>query len=169
MTAQPGDGDPVVALLGEQVRRLAGEMVGPLRRLRMRYGEAVVEIEWQPCAPPGAGSPLAAPGAAIAVPDPERVAGAPVGAAGAATRTPGAHHVIAAPVVGTFYRSPAPGSPPFVGVGDVVEPGQVIGIVEAMKLMNQVTADQPGRVVEVLVADGEAVEYEQPLIALTAA
>jgi acetyl-CoA carboxylase biotin carboxyl carrier protein len=74
--------------------------------------------------------------------------------------------VVRAPVVGTFYRSREPGAAPFVAVGDVVRPGQVVGIVEAMKLMNEVTAGQAGRVVELLVEDGKPVEYDQPLIAL---
>ena len=90
--------------------------------------------------------------------------------AGAGRRPAGARSptglTVRAPVVGTFYRAPEPGAPPFVAVGDLIRPGQVVGIVEAMKLMNEVTADQAGRVVEVLVDDGQPVEYDQPLIAL---
>ena len=69
-------------------------------------------------------------------------------------------------MVGTFYRAPEPGAAPFVTVGDLVRPGQVVGIVEAMKLMNEVTAERAGRVTEVLVDDGRPVEYDQPLVAL---
>ncbi|MBM0277884.1 acetyl-CoA carboxylase biotin carboxyl carrier protein, partial [Micromonospora tarensis] len=65
-----------------------------------------------------------------------------------------------------FYRAPEPGAPPFVAVGDLVRPGQPIAIVEAMKLMNEVTAERAGRVVAVLVEDGQPVEYDQPLVEL---
>lgn len=72
--------------------------------------------------------------------------------------------VVTAPLVGTFYRAPGPGERPFVDIGDRVEPGQPIGIVEAMKLMNQVPCEHAGIVVEVLVADATAVEFGQPLV-----
>jgi acetyl-CoA carboxylase biotin carboxyl carrier protein len=75
-------------------------------------------------------------------------------------------HPIKAPLVGTFYRSGQPGADPFVKVGDVVEPGQTIGIVEAMKLMNQVTSDVKGTVADILVEDGQWVEFEQALVLL---
>ena len=70
---------------------------------------------------------------------------------------------IRAPMVGVFYRAPEPGAKPFVSEGDLVEPGQQVGIVEAMKLMVPIEADQHGRIVEILVANGESVEYDQPL------
>ena len=75
-------------------------------------------------------------------------------------------HPILAPLVGTFYRSGQPGANPFVEVGDVVEPGQTVVIVEAMKLMNQVQSDVKGTVSEILVEDGQWVEFEQVLIYL---
>jgi acetyl-CoA carboxylase biotin carboxyl carrier protein len=75
-------------------------------------------------------------------------------------------HAIVAPLVGTFYRAPQPGADPFVEVGAVVEEGQTVAIVEAMKLMNQVRADRRGRVAEILVTDGDWVEFEQPLVLL---
>ena len=70
------------------------------------------------------------------------------------------------PFVGTFYRSPSPESPSFVEVGSVVQKGQVLCIVEAMKLMNEIEAEQPGRVAEVLVPNGAPVEYGEPLFRL---
>ena len=79
------------------------------------------------------------------------------------TRRPCGHPVVA-PLVGTFYRSPEPGSKPFVEVGDVVEPDSEVAIVEAMKIMNRITADCAGRVTEILVADGEMVEFGQTLM-----
>jgi acetyl-CoA carboxylase biotin carboxyl carrier protein len=78
----------------------------------------------------------------------------------------GTRTYVRAPMVGTFYHAPEPGAAPFVTVGDHVEAGQQVGIVEAMKLMNPVEAADSGRVIEVLVADAGRVEYEQPLIEL---
>jgi acetyl-CoA carboxylase biotin carboxyl carrier protein len=75
-------------------------------------------------------------------------------------------HYVRAPMVGTFYRCPEPGSPPFVSVGDLVCAGQQVGIVEAMKLMNRIDADSAGRVTEILVPDATSVEYDQPMIAV---
>jgi acetyl-CoA carboxylase biotin carboxyl carrier protein len=71
--------------------------------------------------------------------------------------------VIQAPMVGTFYRSPSPEAEAYVNVGDKMEAGQVICIIEAMKLMNEITADQDGEIVEILVEDGQPVEYGQSL------
>jgi acetyl-CoA carboxylase biotin carboxyl carrier protein len=102
-----------------------------------------VELEW------AAGS-AAVPPAAIPEPD------APESARG----------YIRAEMVGTFYHASEPGAKPFVAAGDLVEPGQQVGILEAMKLMTPVSADLRGRIVEVLVANGEAVEYGQPLLAV---
>jgi len=72
-------------------------------------------------------------------------------------------HVIKSPLVGTFYRSPSPGAPPFVEVGDIVSPGQVLCIIEALKVMNEIESDVRGKVVKILVENGETVEYGQPL------
>ena len=73
---------------------------------------------------------------------------------------------VRAPMVGTFYRAPAPEEPPFVDVGDRVQVGQTLCILEAMKLMNEIEADVSGEVVEVLVDNGTPVEFDQPLIRL---
>jgi acetyl-CoA carboxylase biotin carboxyl carrier protein len=78
-------------------------------------------------------------------------------------------HPIKAPLVGTFYRSSQPGAPPFVSEGDTVDAGQTVGIVEAMKLMNQVQADQGGKVSKILAEDGDWVEFEQTLMLLEVA
>lgn len=71
---------------------------------------------------------------------------------------------IVAPMVGTFYRAPAPDEPPFVDVGDTVRKGQVVCIIEAMKLMNEIEAEVDGQVVEILVQNAEPIEYGQPLM-----
>ncbi len=73
---------------------------------------------------------------------------------------------IAAPMVGTFYAAPRPGADPFVRVGDHVEPGQVVAIIEAMKVMNEIVAERSGTIVEILVENGQPVEYGQPLMRL---
>ena len=75
-------------------------------------------------------------------------------------------HTVKSPMVGTFFGSPSPGSAPFVSVGDRVSKGQVIGIVEAMKLMNEIESDAAGEVVKCLVSNGQAIEYGQPLFAV---
>ncbi len=72
-------------------------------------------------------------------------------------------HIIKSPLVGTFYRSPSPGAPPFVEVGDIVSPGQILCIIEALKVMNEIECDVRGKVEKILVENGEKVEYGQPL------
>lgn len=74
--------------------------------------------------------------------------------------------VVKSPLVGTFYTAPAEDAPPFVSVGDSVKEGQVLAIVEAMKLMNEIESDYTGTVVQVLVGNGETVEYGQPLFVI---
>ena len=76
------------------------------------------------------------------------------------------HHVVKSPIVGTFYDSPSPGAPAFVKLGDVVEVGQVLCIVEAMKLMNEIEADAAGEIVEKIATSGQPVEYGQGLFAI---
>jgi acetyl-CoA carboxylase biotin carboxyl carrier protein len=75
-------------------------------------------------------------------------------------------HTVRSPIVGTFYESPSPGSPPFVKPGDVVELGQVLCIVEAMKLMNEIESDIAGEMVKRLVNNGQPIEYGQELFVI---
>jgi len=75
-------------------------------------------------------------------------------------------HTVRSPIVGTYYESPSPGSPPFVKAGDVVEVGQVLCIVEAMKLMNEIEADAAGEIVKKLINNGQPVEYGQELFVI---
>ena len=75
-------------------------------------------------------------------------------------------HTIKSPIVGTFYGSPSPGSPAFVKIGDAIELGQPLCIVEAMKLMNEIESDVAGEIVKQLVQNGQPVEYGQPLFAV---
>lgn len=76
-------------------------------------------------------------------------------------------HVVTSPMIGTYYSASAPGEPAYVQVGDEVETGQIVGIIEAMKIMNEITADQSGVVVEIMVENAQAVEYGSPLIRIS--
>jgi acetyl-CoA carboxylase biotin carboxyl carrier protein len=93
--------------------------------------------------------------AASPSPTAEEAPGTPVAGAG--------EHVVTAPMVGTFYNAPAPGAKPFVEIGDQIEAGQVLCVIEAMKMMNQIESEIAGRVRAVLINNGEPVEFGQPL------
>ena len=96
----------------------------------------------------------------------ERLAAPPASAppAVALAESPGPKGVpITSPMVGTFYRAPSPESPPFVELGQTIEPGQVVCIIEAMKLMNEIKAEVKGRIVQILAENGQPVEFSQPL------
>lgn len=152
-TSQPAE--QTLESLCKQARLLATGLPGALTRLTVMAGENRVDMEWLPGAAP-AGLALANGAATAAV---------ATGEAGA-EEEPG--HAIVAPLVGTFYRSPEPDAAPFISEGDIIEAGQQVGIVEAMKIMNAVQADQGGRVAKILASDGDMVEYGQPLIILAA-
>ena len=126
--------------------------------LEIREGEASVRICRHRFA-------AAAMPAAMAMP---AVAGAPAASAPAAPAPAPAvsGHVVVSPMVGTFYRAPAPGAKPFVEVGQAVKAGDVLCIVEAMKMMNQIEADRAGTIGAILVEDGAPVEYDQPLVTI---
>jgi acetyl-CoA carboxylase biotin carboxyl carrier protein len=115
-------------------------------------------------APLAAGSAAALAEASTAVGTPAE--GAPAGAPGAAPAAPPAstRTAVLAPLTGIFYASPSPGSPPFVAVGREVVVGQVIGLIEAMKLFNEIKSDKAGRVVRVVAEDGALVQAKHPLI-----
>src|SRR5215469_9317070 len=104
-----------------------------------------------------ASAPAAAPAAVTA---------APSAAAELADELAEKLHEVKSPIVGTFYESPSPGAPPFVKVGDQVEVGQVLCIVEAMKLMNEIECDVAGEIVKKLVANGQPIEYGQELFSI---
>ncbi|AVH31528.1 acetyl-CoA carboxylase biotin carboxyl carrier protein [Vibrio fluvialis] len=119
-----------------------------------RHGVApVAPIHYAAPAPIAAPAPVAAPAAAPAVEAP------------AASKTP-AGHMVLSPMVGTFYRSPSPDSKAFIEVGQTVKAGDTLCIVEAMKMMNQIEADKSGVVTEILVEDGQPVEFDQPLVVI---
>lgn len=128
------------------------------RRVRIVRGE--VQISPAPAAHSAAAvHPIAAPPAAVAT------ASRP--AAPAPEPAPAAdQYLVKSPIVGTFYGSPDPNSPAFVNVGDTVRPGQVLCIIEAMKLMNEIEAEVGGEVVQVFPQNGQPVQFGEPLFAL---
>jgi len=111
--------------------------------------------------PPVVAAPIAAPLAVQAGPI------APV--ASASPPAPAVEenlHMVKSPIVGTFYEAPSPGAPPFVKIGDTVEVGQVLCIVEAMKLLNEIECDAAGEIVKTLASNGQPIEYGQELFAI---
>ena len=116
---------------------------------------------------------VAAPVAMPQVPAPKNPAeGALPSAAAAAPAEPSEEaglHMIRSPIVGTFYESPSPGAPAFIKPGDTVSVGQVLCIIEAMKLMNEIESDYAGEIVKRYVSNGQPVEYGQPLFAVRGA
>lgn len=149
-------GEQDLRLALTEVRDTALHLVTTLSRrpphsLRLRARDVEVEIEWNGAPAPDGPAGAVAPAAAAVPPAEEPVSD---------------QLFVTAPAVGVFYRSPSPGAPPFVEVGDVIEAGQQVAIVEAMKLMIPVASEQSGRVTAVLKDDGEAVEYGENIVAL---
>jgi acetyl-CoA carboxylase biotin carboxyl carrier protein len=130
--------------------------------IEIKEGEESVRISRNGVNQNMMGAPMAyAPPAPAAAPAPVPVAEDAPAPAPAASG-----HVVSSPMVGTFYRSPSPTSGPFVEVGQTVKVGDTICIVEAMKMMNQIEADKAGTIDAILVADGEPVEFDQPLVSI---
>ena len=120
-------------------------------RISRNIAGAAVQYAPAPVAAPVAAAPAAAP-----------VAAAPAAEAPAAV----SGHAVKSPMVGTFYGAPAPGAKAFVTAGQSVKKGDTICIVEAMKMMNQIEADKDGTIGEILVEDGQPVEFDQPLVTI---
>ncbi|HCG6122722.1 TPA: acetyl-CoA carboxylase biotin carboxyl carrier protein [Vibrio parahaemolyticus] len=135
-----------------------------IAELEISEGEESVRISRHGTAAPApvhyAAAPVATP-APVAAP----VADAPAAEAPAAAAVPAGHQVLS-PMVGTFYRSPSPDAKSFVEVGQKVNAGDTLCIVEAMKMMNQIEADKSGVVTAILVEDGQPVEFDQPLVVI---
>ena len=137
-----------------------------IAEIEIKEGEEAVRISRMPVGASVAHPPqlthlgALAPGAVATAP----VAGAEVAAAESAAQKPKpSEHVITAPMVGTFYASPSPGAKAFVEIGDEIKVGQVLCIIEAMKMMNQIEADKAGRLASVMARNGDPVEFGQPL------
>jgi acetyl-CoA carboxylase biotin carboxyl carrier protein len=109
-------------------------------------------------------APAPAPALAVATPPPAANGAAPAAAAEAAAEPVG--KVIKSPMVGTFYRAASPGAKAFAEVGDTIKTGQPVCIIEAMKIMNEIEADQAGTITKILVENGQPVEFGQPLFVI---
>jgi acetyl-CoA carboxylase biotin carboxyl carrier protein len=134
-----------------------------LAELEIKEGEEVVRLSRVP----KGGMTVAAP-QMIAAPVAAPVAAAPAAPAAAPATESGlpAGHVVKAPMVGTFYAASTPGAPAFATVGKQVKAGETIGIIEAMKMFNQIEADISGTVVAVLVENGQPVEFDEPMFVI---
>ncbi|MBL6821320.1 MAG: acetyl-CoA carboxylase biotin carboxyl carrier protein [Luminiphilus sp.] len=136
--------------------------------IEIKEGEESVRISRhgaQQAAPVAYAAP--APVAAAPTPSAPAPAEAPAAESAAPAAAPVADNAVLSPMVGTFYRSPSPEAPFFVEVGQTVRVGDVLCIVEAMKMMNQIEADRAGTVTAIHVGNGEAVEFDQPLISIS--
>ena len=136
--------------------------------IEIKEGEESVRISRhgaQQAAPVAYAAP--APVAAAPPPAAPAPAEAPAAEAAAPAAAPVADNAVLSPMVGTFYRAPSPEAPSFVEVGQTVRVGDVLCIVEAMKMMNQIEADRAGTVTAIHVENGEAVEFDQPLISIS--
>ena len=160
----PADPDRELVEALWKLRDLIKSLDGPtLQRFTVDAGDYRIEIERAvPTAPGGPVATGAGPGPGV---DPGARAASGVFAAIDPAETDERTPVLA-PLVGTFYTASQPGAKPFVEVGDTVDPGQTVCIVEAMKLMNEVASGEPGRVAEIVVENGEWVEFEQVLMYL---
>jgi acetyl-CoA carboxylase biotin carboxyl carrier protein len=137
-----------------------------IAEIEIKEGEEAVRISRMPAGTSAAQLPqathLGAVPASSAAAAP--AAAAELAAADSATQKPKpSEHVITAPMVGTFYASPSPGAKAFVEIGDEIKVGQVLCIIEAMKMMNQIEADRAGRLASVMARNGDPVEFGQPL------
>lgn len=125
-----------------------------LTELEVSEGDSRIYLSRQPINPQVTAAPVVA-----------SVANAPAPAQPQDCKTT-TGHIMRAPMVGTFYKAPSPSSPPFVSIGQRVKEGDVLCIIEAMKMMNQITADKSGTVEAILVEDGKPVEFDQPLMTI---
>ena len=120
-------------------------------KVKIVKGGGAPAVVAAPVPGPAAPAPVAPPAPAVSAPPAETPEAAPEG------------HPVKSPMVGTFYRTPSPDAKPFVEVGQAVKEGQIICIIEAMKLMNEIECDKSGTVKAILVENGQPVEYGQPL------
>jgi acetyl-CoA carboxylase biotin carboxyl carrier protein len=135
-----------------------------IAEIEIKEGEEAVRISRMavPAAPAQTqGMHAAAP--ALRVPELQPAALAEGAAAGKPKPN---EHVVTAPMVGTFYAAPSPGAKPFVEIGDEIKIGQVLCVIEAMKMMNQIEADKAGRITSIMAQNGDPVEFGQPLFVI---
>lgn len=149
----------------DHIRGLVELMVAnDLNRIEIREGETHILLRRGH--PAVVSAVQAIPAAPMLAAAPQAATPAPAAAA-APTAAPAAQETfIRSPMVGTFYSKPDPDSPPFINLGDTVGPQTVVCLIEAMKVFNEIKAETSGRITRVLVSNGQAVEYDQPLFAL---
>jgi len=168
----------------EELRELVDFLkANGIAEFEMDRGEWKVRIKFEGAAAPAAAGGLTPAQLAILMggggggfPAPFAAGGSPGAAAAPGSASAGAAaqaeeenlHEVKSPIVGTFYESPSPGAPPFVKVGDTVEAGDTLCIVEAMKLMNEIECDVAGEIVKRIASSGQPVEYGQPLFLIRA-
>ncbi|MFI4969652.1 MAG: acetyl-CoA carboxylase biotin carboxyl carrier protein [Lysobacterales bacterium] len=138
-----------------------------LAELEIKEGEEIVRLSRIPKGTAGA-QPMAAPVQHVAAPVAPAAATAPAGESNpmASGKSLPEGHVVKAPMVGTFYASANPESPPFAKIGQAVKAGDTLGIIEAMKMFNQIEADVSGTVTAILVGDGQPVEFDEPMFVI---
>ena len=132
-----------------------------IAEIEIKEGEEAVRISRMPVAPVVAQLPPVAHLAPVAAPSP--APGTLPAAEAAAPKAKTNEHVVTAPMVGTFYGSPSPGAKAYVEIGDEIKVGQVLCIIEAMKMMNQIESDKGGRITSIMARNGDPVEFGQPL------
>lgn len=156
MTSAPEDEMGQIRELTSVVEDLIGMMAaGNIGSLKVEYGSLRVALQSKDKAPKTSSTTAgngSAPASAVSASLSEEI------------EVPSTAHVVTAPMIGTFYVAPAPNEPPFITPGDTIAEGQTIGIIEAMKIMNEIAADRAGTVLEVVAVDGQTVEYGSALI-----
>lgn len=152
-TKQPLEIDSTVECI-EALAKIVKE--NDLGKLKISTEDIDIIIEGKRCPPP-------APMAPMAMPAPAAPAAASA-AEPAKAEIPASGNIVTSPIIGTFYASPSPDKAPFVKVGDTVNAGDVVCIIESMKLMNEINSEFSGRVAEIYVNNGEAVEYGQKIM-----
>jgi len=133
-----------------------------IAEIEIKEGEESVRISRQPTGAVASHFPVYAPPPAPAA----MAVAAPPAESAAASTSKSNDYTVQAPMVGTFYSAPAPGAKPFVQIGDEVKVGQVLCIIEAMKMMNQIESDRAGKITSVLVQNGDPVEFGQALFSI---
>jgi acetyl-CoA carboxylase biotin carboxyl carrier protein len=145
--------------LGRELASLAGTLPGPLQRLSVRSGDCEIQVEWDT-------SPRRSDEGGEARSDGARSGGSRSDGVDIPDEEASGTVSVRSPLVGTYFSAPAPDAEPFVRPGDQIEAGQPLAIVEAMKMMNSVVAPEAGVVVDILVTNGQPVEFDQPLVVL---
>ena len=136
-----------------------------IAEIEIKEGEEAVRISRMPTGPVVTHVAPAVMAAPVASAPAAAVAG-PATASGGAPARRANEHVVTAPMVGTFYSSASPGAKPFVEIGSEVKEGQVLCIIEAMKMMNQIESDKSGKVTAIMATNGDPVEFGQPLFVI---